>query len=200
MNADRIEYNLHTALVLHDLNNSDVNKILQSLHYQNNKWYFDNIANAKKFAKLSTYYTREFWGAAHNVALYTVTSAAIKYALQNNIITKEEMHFGIDQQVVQKLRSSNDPQLKELVKIMCNIDSYYVLGKPNDHDIFQPIKMRGIDPLVMQNNKIQRLSELASDFKDELQLTSDHAKNGTYLKFSNIKEPYILELVKNGNM
>ncbi len=52
MNADRIEYNLHTGLVLQDLSPQDVEQILSSLHFESSQWFFSNIGMAKKFANL----------------------------------------------------------------------------------------------------------------------------------------------------
>jgi HD superfamily phosphohydrolase len=200
MNADRIEYNLHTALATKDLNAAEVSTILKSLHFSDNKWYFDDIRTAEKFAKLSTRYTKIFWGSTHNVALYTATSAAIKYALQHQIITKDEMHFGVDQQIVDKLSSSSDPKLKQLMTIVNNIDAYYSASSHKDFDVSQYIKMRGIDPLVMQHGSLHRLSELSEDFKAELQLTSQYVKKGIFLKFVNVKDSHILDLIKNANV
>lgn len=200
MNADRIEYNLHTALVFKQLTNNDVQQILQSLHYENKKWYFDDIHKADKFARLSTFYTRTLWGSHHNVAIYTATSAAIQYAIQHKIVTKEEIHFGTDQQIVDILCSSSDPNLKQLVAIMKNIDSYYVKSQKDNYDTFQPIKMRGIDPLVMQDGTLHRLSDIKADFKSELKLTKEYAKNGIFIKFVNINNTEILDMLKKANV
>lgn len=200
MNADRIEYNLHTALVFQDLDNQDIAKILQSLNYSNQKWYFDDIQQAKKFAKLSTYYTKCLWGDSHNIAIYTVAGAALKYALEQKIINNDNLHFGIDEQLVEVLNKSTDPILKQLVAMIKNINQYYQIADKSNYHIYQPIKMRGIDPLVMQNNKLYRLSNLSLDFKNELELTQRQADAGVYLKFINIPDKNIMELLKKSNV
>lgn len=200
MNADRIEYNLHTGLVFKDLDNNDVQAILNALRYENNKWYFTDIITAKKFAKLSTYYTTSFWGSSHNVALYTTVGAAIKYALKHNLITSNEIHFGVDQEIVTKLKDSKDPVIKQLVTIMSNIDDYYVNSNPQEYDVYQPIKMRGIDPLVMNEGKLERLSTLSIDFKHDLQNTKHYADRGVYIKFTNVRDKNILGILRAGNM
>lgn len=200
MNADRIEYNLHTALILKDLNQQELEQILSALHFESGKWFFVDITPAKKFAKLSTYYTKVLWGSPENVAMYTVTSAAIKYALQKHIITTKDMHFGNDKIVVDKLTSSNDPTLRALCNILYNIERHYVVTTDNKHDVFQPVKMRGIDPLVLHDHKLQRLSALSFDFKNDLNVTKAYAKRGIAIKFVNITDPKLLALLRNANI
>jgi hypothetical protein len=196
MNADRIEYNLHTGLVFDDLSQDDVQQILNSLRFANNKWYFTDFRQAKKFAKLSTYYTKSFWGSAHNAALYIVCGAAIKYAFSQQLISKNEMHFGIDADIVNILSNSTDPVLNQLVTIMRDIDKYYSETDRSDYDSYQPVKMRGIDPLVMRADKLQRLSSMSIDFQHDLLNTAQLAKRGLYIKFKNISNEKVLALLK----
>lgn len=199
MNADRIEYNLHTALILGDLNNQEVNEILESLQFKKNKWYFTNINNAKKFAKLSTYYTTSFWSSGRNCAIYAVTSAIIKYSINNNIITKNDMHFGKDEEVVAKINNSTDPTIIALCKILQNIDAHFTTNSKNDIHVFVPVKMRGIDPLVLKNGELRRLSELSFDFKCDLENTKQFTQKGISLNFINIPDASILDLIKSSN-
>ena len=199
MNADRIEYNLHTALVFNDLEQSEIQQILQSLHFENNKWYFIDVKNATKLANLSTNYTKSFWGSAHNAAIYTTAAAAVKYALDKKILCANDLHFGVDQDIVKLLRDNNDPILKKLIIIMENIDDYFIETKPNNFDVHQLVKMRGIDPLVMHNQQLQRLSAVNADFKHELEITQQYAKRGVYLKFKNINDKFILDLLRAAN-
>lgn len=195
MNADRIEYNLHTALIFNDLNPSDIDQILNALHFQNDKWFFTDINQAKKFAKLSTYYTRNFWGSHDNTALYVITGTALKYAIDHDIVNLSDLHFGVDQDVVNILKNSKDPILKSLIKISNNITEHYIRGTPNDFHIHNPVKMRGIDPLVLQNGNLVRLSSLSIDYKQELQTTTELSKQGVYLKFINIDNPELLNII-----
>ncbi len=44
MNADRIEYNLHTALILKDLKQQEVEHILNALHFESGKWFFTYLS------------------------------------------------------------------------------------------------------------------------------------------------------------
>jgi HD superfamily phosphohydrolase len=195
MNADRIEYNLHTALVFADLSVADVEAILSSLRYENKKWYFTDTVNAQKFAKLSTYYTRNFWGASQNAAVYHVCTVLIKYALQNNIITKDEMHFGVDVDLISKLKMSQDKNIKDLIVIMSAVDNYYVEADNIDYDVYVPIKMRGIDPLVQKNGKLQRLTSLSLEFKNEFNMTAKYSKHGVRLKFVNVVNDEVKKLL-----
>ena len=196
MNADRIEYNLHTALIFNDLSTEDINQILNALQYKDGKWFFNDVTQAKKFAKLSTYYTRNMWGSPSNNALYIVMGTALKRAVQLGVVDLSDIHFGIDQEVVNKLKSSKDPILKSLIEISANINKYYTVTSQNDSHVYNPIKMRGIDPLVMQDGKLIRLSAISIDFKQELDATAQYAKQGTHIKFINIDNPDTLQALQ----
>jgi HD superfamily phosphohydrolase len=199
MNADRIEYNLHTGLVFNDLDKNEIQNIIKSLHYKNNQWYFSDLKYAKKLGRLSTYYTKTLWGTPTNVAIYTATAAALKYALEQKYLTTDDLNFGKDLDVVNLLRKSSDPILKQLVVIISNIDSYYTLSNASDYDIYQPVKMRGFDPLVLQKGKLERLSALSIDYSKELENTHRYTQTGVYLKFINIANEQILDLLTKAN-
>lgn len=199
MNADRIEYNLHTALIFQDLDQDDINKILNSLQYKDHKWYFTDIVNAKKFSTLSSYYTRAIWGSDYNIALYTVTTATIKYALEKEIITEDEIHFGVDQEIISTLMNSTDPIIVDLMVIMQNIESYYETSDKVNCDVLHPIKARCIDPLVLYDGKLQRLSTLSMDFNNDLQNAKKFATSGSCIKFINITNPKIMQLLLSAN-
>ncbi len=194
MNADRIEYNLHTGLTFNDLNHTDVAEILNHLEFKDRKWYFTDITTAKKFAKLSTYYTKTLWSASQNAAFYLVTSALLKYCLQENIITRDDVHFGMDKAIIDKITAKGDLIVKEFMHILHNLDAYYI-SATDKCDIFVPLKMRGIDPLVLNNGTLHRLSELSVDFKNELSITQAIVNKGVKLNFVNIKNSYIKKLL-----
>lgn len=60
MCADRIEYNLHTALIFEMMDEEKIESILEDLHFDDGKWYFTNADSAEKFANLSLHFTEHF--------------------------------------------------------------------------------------------------------------------------------------------
>lgn len=199
MNADRIEYNLHTGIVFKDITENDAEEILTSLKYDDGNWYFTDIVNAKRLAKLSTYYTKTFWGSPRNIALYTVTAAVIKRAIEQGVLDKQEFIFGIDEEVITKLSHSEDKKIKQLFNIMEDIDNHFVKADESNFDVFQPIKMRGINPLVLHENDLVRLSDISLDYKNDLDATEEYSKRGVYIKFVNVKDKNLLKILKNAN-
>lgn len=199
MNADRIEYNLHTGMVFHDLTDQDSKDILATLKYDNDTWYFTDAFQAKRFAKLSTYYTKSLWGSPRNIAVYTVAAAAIRRAIDLKIVSKEDFHFGVDQDIVNKLNSSNDTQILKLLRILENIENHYTVGSAKNFDVHQPVKMRGINPYVLHDNNLVRLSEICVDFKSDLASTEQYTKHGIYIKFINIDDSDLVTYLKHAN-
>lgn len=195
MNADRIEYNLHTGLIFGDLTAADVEQILTALKFADNKWYFTDAVVAKKFAKLSTYYNKSFWGAPDNQAIYAMAVGLLKYAIQQNIITSEDIHFSVDGEVLRKLQKSNSKIIQKFLKVMAKIEQHYKLADANDYDLLLPVKMRGIDPLVLHNKQLVRLSSLSIDFKNELALTQEYCDRGVPIKFINLPDGELRQLL-----
>ena len=69
MCADRIAYNIHTAVMLKLLNEKEVNEIINNLRFEENKWFFTSRKIAKKFAMIPLILTEHLWGCADTVHL-----------------------------------------------------------------------------------------------------------------------------------
>ena len=120
--------------------------------------------------------------------------------MNKSIINAEELHFGIDKDIIEKLNNSNDETIKELIKIMSNIEGYYSETCDNDYDVYGPVKMRGINPLVLKDGKLIKLSSLSSDFSKDYEDTKQYAQRGVYIKFTDKLSPKLLPLLKSGNV
>lgn len=199
MNADRIEYNLHTALLFNDLEHSHIEEILKHLRFDKGQWYFTNQTTAKRFAKLSTYYTRNFWGSPRNVATYTIAGAIVNRALDIHLVSKDDLHFGIDEDFVLKFKTSNDKIIQPLLQMLKHVEDYYTVSNPGEYDVYQPIKMRGINPLVLNKGRLERLSTLSVDFHQEYENTKKYTKKGVYIKFVKADD-WLIQYLKEGNV
>lgn len=164
MCADRIQYNIHTGLLIGKISKSEAKDIIDSLGLKNNKWFFNNINAAKKFAELSLYFTQNFWGAKWNTSMNIHFANALKRALKLKILTSKDM-FSTDKSVVNKLIKNQD-QIIQLNLQQCKQPVSRINGKKYKKQQFYP-KFRGVDPLVIdRQGNLKRLSGIDIMFKN----------------------------------
>lgn len=182
MCADRIAYNLRTGLVFKAIKEKDIKFIISKLRYEDGKWYFTTIKAAKKFAALPLTFTEHFWGSADHLVVYFITSKILKRASLIHRISKEDMHFGTDKQILDKLNACDDPEITRLIaKAKIPKTAYHILKDGEGTPDFVPKpKFRGIDPWVFNKHskKFKRLSELDKKFAAKFKQVEEFCKKG----------------------
>jgi HD superfamily phosphohydrolase len=189
MCADRIEYNIHTGLIFNLITKDDVKEILDHLFYQNEKWYFDSVDAAQKFATLSLIFTEHFWGSAENARAYYLTTKILKKSFTLNLFNMNEFHYENDNTIINKIEKTSDDEIKfymsELKKInMKKIGQFTMPAYPLNKSIsvFIKPKFRGIDPLVLKKDKFVRLTTLSKSFKNKYDRVKKKMNNGFNVK------------------
>lgn len=184
MCADRIAYNIRTAFVFRMIHQEDIDFITSKLRFDDEKkrWYFVSKKAAKKFASLSLAFTEHFWGSSDNMVVYFITSKILKRAFLLERITKDDMHFGTDKQILDKLDACDDPEIKRLIgKAKIPKTAYRILEDDEGTPDFVPKpKFRGIDPWVynQHSKEYKRLSELDKEFATEFKRVEAFCKKG----------------------
>ena len=179
MCADRIQYNIHTGVIMKMISENDANEIMNDLEFQNGKWFFNNKDIAKKFANLSLFFTQNFWGAKWNTTMNIHLANALKRALKLKIITPNDL-FLTDNVVLDKLLNSSDDAIKLNLQ-QCEKPLEKMKNIEYKSEKFYP-KFRGIDPLVkLKNGKLARLTELDAMFKNYYNEIKQWCKNGYML-------------------
>lgn len=162
MCADRIQYNIHTGVLTGKISKDDANNIVKSLDFKDGKWYFKDKESALKFAELSLYFTQNFWGAKWNTSMNIHFANALKRALSLKILTSDDM-FSTDKKIMNKLTKNQD-HIIQLNLQQCKEPLAPIKGCKYTKQHFTP-KFRGVDPLVMQDQKLVRLSSIDMIFK-----------------------------------
>ncbi len=183
MCADRIDYNIHTALMLKMIKESDVEKIISSLRFDDGlkRWYFTDRKVAKKFAMIPLKLMKALWCSADDAVIYHITSLILKRAFQLQRITKEDMNFCTDQEILDKLAACDDPTIKRLVSKAKFVKKFYRILKEGEGtpDFVPKFKFRGIDPWVYNHHtkKFKRLTELDKKFSKAFEAAKKHCEN-----------------------
>jgi hypothetical protein len=178
MCADRIEYNLHTAIVFNDMTIEEMNEILDDLHFDGFSWFFTKPDLAYAFAKHSLNYTCSFWGSKVNNVCIAWFTEALKTAIEKKILTNEEIHFSTDRFVLEKLTQSDDPIISNLM------EKCWAEDKQLDLIPHTPIKLRAIDPYVKIEGSLCFLTDIDPFFKEAYESVKNYAKTGQFLESS----------------
>ncbi|MDR0640764.1 MAG: HD domain-containing protein [Holosporales bacterium] len=176
MCADRIQYNIHTGIIMKMIKTKEAREIVGNLRFNGSKWFFLTAEIAKKFAELSVHFTREFWGAKWNVLMNVYFSNALKRAIKIGLMTMNDV-FSTDAKVLNKLLKSEDEIIQTNLKL-CNDPSTKVKGKRYTAQKYYP-KCRGIDPLVQTaDGSLVRLSSIDASFKKKYEDLKEWCQRG----------------------
>jgi hypothetical protein len=213
MCADRIEYNLHTALVFKILSKEEILDILNHLHFKTieyqedpkgvikkgKKWYFDSIIHAKKFALLPLYFMKALWNSSYNIVFYKIFAKVISYSFEKDYFSKEDFIFGTDENVLNKIKNTNDLYLASTIDLLYNIFSTFQQTKDKKYDEIIYSKFRGIDPLVLteeknlQSKPAKRLTTIDFDFSYYFNQVKKEMEEGYKISYSKDFKKNILE-------
>jgi hypothetical protein len=185
--ADRLEYNLHTAILYDKLSETETNEILQHVKFEGEHWYFTDIGSAIRFSSLPLDFNQTIWGVPWNMVLYDYFVDLLKKAIDINVIALDDFKNGLDSQIMEKLRQSEDVEIKTLLTLCENVKfSFDIVDDESPFDKHYQPKFRGIDPWVMSDAKLVRLTELSPTFKKEYNAIKNWCIKGFNVKFKPI--------------
>jgi uncharacterized protein len=162
--ADRLDYNFREALLTDVLTHDDITAILNDLHFADGNWFFTNAGSAKKLAMASLASTEYVWSSHANQFIYTWTARALRRALDIGLLTEDDIHFSTDPIVWDTLWLSNDEIIADCLKIIVN---YQPIAEEPGATTPLIGKFRGLNPLVLENNQLQQLTDIDVDYDTE---------------------------------
>lgn len=180
--ADRLEYVLFGGQLKNIISQEDITYLLKHLKTKNNQWYFDDIRAARLFGECALSLTKNEFASASGLLTYKWAAQALQRACEINLIDKHEIHFSIDQLVWQKLCSCEDEHIKQHMHNLKNFKNIITLSSIDDYDVHMIGKFRGINPLVLHDNELKRLTEWDTEFKKEFEKVAETIAQGWYIK------------------
>ena len=175
--ADRIDY------ALRDLNgfytNGKLDNFIRSLVNINNEFVFSDFETAKEFAFNFINLDEKIWANIIEVTYFQIAADAIKIALENNILKEEDL-FEEDNYVMDILKNSNNPKIKE--KLSQLTPNLKVINSPENYDFYSKTKTRYVDPKFIEDGQLKRLSDVDNLFKQKLKEHKSLISNGYYIK------------------
>lgn len=180
--ADRLEYVLYGGQLKGIISKEDITHLLKHLKTRDTHWYFDDIQAARMFADCALSLTKNEFASASGLITYKWAAQALHRACDIKLIDKHEIHFSIDQDVWKKLSESQDEQIKDHMHKLKNFTKIICLSTPEDYDVHMIGKFRGINPFVLVDNKLVRLTACDPAFKKEYDKVKEVIAQGWYIK------------------
>lgn len=179
--ADRIDYTLRDMYSYGYISLTAVNNFLNSLEVINGEVVIKSVDAAEWF--VNTYYKEVigFFLNPLNIYAYNRLSNALKVALDNEVITLEDL-LQDDNYVLNILKNSKNSEVISLIKSL-NYDVKVVEDK-EEYDIHQVNKLRLIDPTVIIDGVVSKASEKSTLIKILGEQAMKKSIEGVFVKFN----------------
>jgi len=179
--ADRIDYFLRDMTIYDTVIKNNVNNILDSLIKFENEIVFNNLSIARLFAEKYIEANKLLWCNPYQVALFKLISDTLKLGLSEGIITQEDI-FTTDNEVLTKLKNSDNKEIDEKLNTIFNLK---IIEDKNNYDYHLKSKIRCVDPKVLINDKLSRLSETDVSYKKLMNDFINKTSKGFFIKVIN---------------
>lgn len=180
--ADRIQYIVHTGVIYNKISKEEAEQIIDDLNFEEGKWFFNSRDVAKKYALLTLDFTKNLYGAPWNCFFYEYFSEILKYSMKNNIISVEDIKYGVDEEIIKKLYKSEDPYITKSFANLKNIHNIFDVVDFGMGSVNIKPKFRGVDPLVKSGSSLKRLTELDNKYKKQYEEVKGFCAKGYGIK------------------
>ena len=179
--ADRIDYTLRDMYSYGYISLVAIKNFLDSLEVKDGEIVINSINAAEWF--VNTYYKEVigFFLNPLNIYAYNRLSNALKVALDNEIITLEDL-LQDDNYVLTILKNSKNEEVRSLIQSLnYNVD---VVENKEEYDIHQVNKLRLIDPTVIIDGVLSKASEKSTLIKILGEQAMQKSIEGVFVKFN----------------
>ncbi len=164
--ADRIDYFLRDP---HLPESFDKKKVLSNLVIFENKIVFSDTSVALYFSDQYLRMHDLFWANPLDELLYFIMVDIFKFTLDKKIIKHKDL-FLTEEEFLEKIKNFNNKEINKKLNLIENLNKNQVrISKskiPNSYFIKSYIRV--IDPLVLIDNKTERLSSINEKYKKHI--------------------------------
>lgn len=153
LSFDRIDYTLRDLFRQKRISHKDVREIVNNLAVYQNKLCFNSLEIGKWFQKLYFQEVVEYFQDPLNMYINTMLSNLLASALNEKIIQLQDFNF-TDEYIIKKINSSSKKKELEDIINKKKFDEFLLLEEKIK------VKKRYIDPYILVNNEIKRISEI----------------------------------------
>lgn len=181
--ADRIDYNIQGAYYRNYITYEEAKTLFKDLKFINGKWISSRPDLMNKLAYFSLFMTQHCWGSPTNYVTSRWLADAILRGIDLGTISYDEIHFGTDQEIWDKLIFEKDSVIQKKMDMILNSQLYFtIVDSIEDADFFINSKFRGIDPFISKDFDTVRLTEIDKSFAEEYEKVRTQIQKGWYVK------------------
>jgi hypothetical protein len=180
--ADRIDYNLQGAYLRGLISKEEVLEIVEDLKFDGQMWTSSKPELLKKMVEFALFMTEDCWGSARNYLTCQWLASAINRAVEIGLISPDEVFFGTDTPIWQRLLHAHDPVIVcEMERVLHSQELFTVVE--HSGDLHFKLKFRGIDPWIRGEYGLQRLTELDGELKQKYDAVKLLMQRGWFIKW-----------------
>ncbi|WKZ26105.1 MAG: HD domain-containing protein [bacterium] len=155
---DRWDYFMRDGTALGFFPKVLVSEFIKNVFEKDNKFYFKDIGLASTYSILFMNFSRLIWLDPTSHGSYFLIAESMKTALQNKIINENDL-FSDDEALMKKLKTSKNIKIVNLLKRL-KVGKEFRYSEKNKAEFYGPNKPRCVDPLILINDKLKRLSNV----------------------------------------
>jgi HD superfamily phosphohydrolase len=176
--ADRIDYNIQGAYFQGFLTAEESRELFDDFQFVEGRWVSTRVDLLRKLADFSLFMTQDCWGSACNCVMSRWLADAMKRGLDTELLTRHDIHFGVDSDVWMKLIDSDDPYICDKMHRLVNPQEYYKMTDPAHADQVFKFRCRGVDPWIVQDGHTVRLTGIDSELAEKFKAVQAAAESG----------------------
>lgn len=176
--ADRIDYNLQGAFYRGFITHEEAVRMFHEIQFIDGHWISADHELLKKLMRFSIFMSQECWGAGTEYVLSMWLAEAILKGVAIGAISMEDIRFGKDHEIWNRLLVLDDPLIQNNMHKILNASDYHRFVEKEEANLFVISKFRGIDPFVVVEGKHVRLTTTDSALAEEFQKAKERMANG----------------------
>lgn len=181
--ADRIDYNIQGAYYQGFISYEEALSIFHDLRFEENRWLSTQPELMKKLVRFSLFMTQNCWGGPTNHVASRALADAILRAVEMGLISQNDFHYGVDQDIWDRLLQHDDPIIVEKMHIVIHSADYYaVIDAADEADYVVKSKFRGINPWIWDGFSCVRLTAFDSEIAEEFERVKTLVGRGWNIK------------------
>jgi hypothetical protein len=173
--ADRLDYSLRDGV--YD-KQADIKEEISNLINRNGEIVFGSKEYAIKYGRLFVHLERKLYANKENTARRYVFAVALKDALNSGVISKEDLIYGVDQEIVEKIKNTKIKEIDNIINGLKNNDFEVYDGG----DVMLKVKLRYVNPKFVDKNGISTAMEVSREYKELVENSIKEDKEGYLVK------------------
>lgn len=164
--ADRIDYFLRHLKADPRFKDVDTGVYLEHLKVWENEFALDDKKVAYDYTQNYLKANKLSWASAYEIGAFMLMAQSIKIALERGIIEEKDLFLN-DRELYEKLTSSANSEIMKRLKLLNH--SLKVTEDSSNYQLEVRGKLRFIDPKVIEDRQVKRVSEIYPEFKQFLE-------------------------------